>query len=48
LALARLALSPQRSSFSSNPNPVRNVEGWKNSGLPWSYKLDRKKIWFRD
>ncbi len=29
-------------------NPVRNVEGWKNSGLPWSYKLNREKIWFRN
>jgi hypothetical protein len=29
-------------------NPVRNVEGWKNSSLPWSYKLDRAKMWFRD
>ncbi|PKP85755.1 MAG: sulfurtransferase [Alphaproteobacteria bacterium HGW-Alphaproteobacteria-2] len=28
-------------------NPVRNLDGWKNSGLPWGYKLDRDKIWFR-
>jgi rhodanese-related sulfurtransferase len=24
----------------------RNVNGWKNSGLPWSYDLDRKKMYF--
>jgi rhodanese-related sulfurtransferase len=24
----------------------RNVNGWKNSGLPWSYELDRKKMYF--
>lgn len=23
----------------------RVVNGWKNAGLPWSYKLDRKKIY---
>jgi len=36
------------SSKAEPGNPVRNVEGWKNSGLPWSYKLDREKMWFRD
>jgi rhodanese-related sulfurtransferase len=36
------------SSKADPGNPVRNVEGWKNSGLPWSYRLDREKIWFRD
>lgn len=36
------------SSKADPGNPVRNVEGWKNSGLPWSYKLDREKMWFRD
>ncbi|MDZ4095775.1 MAG: rhodanese-like domain-containing protein [Paracoccaceae bacterium] len=29
-------------------NPVRNLEGWKNSGLPWSYKLDPAKMWLRE
>ena len=24
----------------------RLVNGWKNSGLPWSYKLDRQKMYF--
>ena len=24
----------------------RNVNGWKNAGLPWSYGLDRKKMYF--
>jgi rhodanese-related sulfurtransferase len=24
--------------------PWRNVDGWKNSGLPWSYKLDKSKF----
>lgn len=24
----------------------RNVNGWKNAGLPWAYKLDRKKMYF--
>jgi hypothetical protein len=27
---------------------VRNLDGWKNSGPPWSCRLDRRKIWFRD
>jgi rhodanese-related sulfurtransferase len=36
------------SSKAEPGNPVRDVEGWKNSGLPWSYKLDREKMWFRD
>lgn len=31
-----------------DPNgPVRNVSGWKNSGLPWSYALNRDKIFTR-
>jgi len=25
-------------------NPARNLEGWKNSGLPWSYTLDAAKM----
>lgn len=25
-------------------NPARKLAGWKNSGLPWSYKLDRTKM----
>jgi len=24
----------------------RNLNGWKNAGLPWSYELDRKKMYF--
>ncbi|MBJ3775889.1 rhodanese-like domain-containing protein [Acuticoccus mangrovi] len=32
----------------NDPNgPQRNVGGWKNSGLPWGYALDPKKIYTR-
>jgi rhodanese-related sulfurtransferase len=24
----------------------RDVNGWKNAGLPWSYELDKKKMYF--
>lgn len=24
----------------------RNVNGWKNAGLPWSFELDKKKMYF--
>ena len=24
----------------------RNVNGWKNAGLPWSYRLDKAKMYF--
>ena len=24
----------------------RTVNGWKNSGLPWSYELDKQKMYF--
>ncbi len=24
----------------------RNLNGWKNAGLPWSYELDKKKMYF--
>ena len=24
----------------------RTVNGWKNSGLPWSYELDKKRMYF--
>jgi rhodanese-related sulfurtransferase len=24
----------------------RNVNGWKNSGLPWSYELDKSRMYF--
>jgi rhodanese-related sulfurtransferase len=24
----------------------RTVNGWKNAGLPWSYELDKKKMYF--
>lgn len=27
--------------------PWRTVKGWKNTGLPWSYKLNREKIYLR-
>ncbi len=27
--------------------PFRNVNGWKNSGLPWGYTLNREKIHLR-
>lgn len=31
-----------------DPNgPWRLVDGWKNSGLPWSYKLNSEKIYLR-
>jgi rhodanese-related sulfurtransferase len=31
-----------------NPNgPWRTVDGWKNSQLPWGYKLDPEKIYLR-
>lgn len=36
------------STASDNPNgPLRVVDGWKNSGLPWSYKLNPEKIHLR-
>jgi len=28
----------------SKIGPVRSVNGWKNSGLPWTTKLDRRKF----
>jgi rhodanese-related sulfurtransferase len=28
-------------------NPARTVNGWRNAGLPWSYKLDPEKMWRR-
>ena len=32
----------------NNPKgPWRSVKGWKNAGLPWSYKLNRKKLYLR-
>ncbi|SEA09928.1 sulfurtransferase [Rubrimonas cliftonensis] len=34
-------------SKASPDNPVRNVDGWKNSGLPWGYALDREKMFVR-
>jgi rhodanese-related sulfurtransferase len=24
----------------------RDINGWKNAGLPWSYELDKKKMYF--
>jgi hypothetical protein len=37
------------SSSKADPdNPARTVGGWKNSGLPWSYRLDRSKMYFRN
>ena len=36
------------STASDNPNgPLRIVDGWKNSGLPWSYALNPDKIHMR-
>lgn len=36
------------SSQKDNPNgPWRLKNGWKNSGLPWSYKLNPEKVHFR-
>jgi rhodanese-related sulfurtransferase len=36
------------SSSKANPDsPWRNVSGWKNSGLPWSYKLNTNKVYLR-
>jgi rhodanese-related sulfurtransferase len=29
-----------------SPEGRRTVNGWKNAGLPWSYKLDRSKMYF--
>lgn len=34
-------------SKASPDNPARNVPGWKNSGLPWSFRLDRAKMHIR-
>jgi rhodanese-related sulfurtransferase len=28
------------------PDGRRSVNGWKNAGLPWSYKLDRARMYF--
>ncbi len=28
-------------------NPARIVDGWRNAGLPWSYKLNPEKMWRR-
>jgi len=36
------------SKAKDNPNgPWRTVDGWKNSGLPWSYDLNPDKIYLR-
>lgn len=36
------------STSKDDPNgPVRTVNGWKNSGLPWSYKLNPEKVFLR-
>ncbi|WP_425404200.1 rhodanese-like domain-containing protein [Hwanghaeella sp.] len=36
------------STRKDGPNgPFRTVNGWKNSGLPWSYKLNPKKVHLR-
>ncbi len=36
------------STSKDNPGaPWRSVNGWKNSGLPWSYKLNREKVFQR-
>lgn len=36
------------STVKDNPNgPWRLKNGWKNSGLPWSYTLNQEKMYFR-
>lgn len=36
------------STAKDDPNsPWRSVDGWKNSGLPWSYKLNPEKVYIR-
>ena len=36
------------STSKENPDsPWRSVTGWKNSGLPWSYKLNPEKMYLR-
>ncbi len=36
------------SASKDNPDaPWRSVNGWKNAGLPWSYKLNPDKVWLR-
>lgn len=36
------------STSKDNPNgPWRLVNGWKNSGLPWSYSLNPEKVFIR-
>ena len=36
------------SSSKTDPNgPHRNVSGWKNSGLPWSFELNTEKVFVR-
>lgn len=36
------------STSTDNPNgPLRVVDGWKNSGLPWGYALNPEKIHLR-
>lgn len=36
------------SASKDDPNgPWRRVNGWKNSGLPWSYKLNPEKMYLR-
>ncbi len=36
------------STSKDNPGaPWRSVNGWKNSDLPWSYKLNREKVFLR-
>ena len=29
-----------------SPEGRRTVNGWKNVGLPWSYKLDKSRLYF--
>jgi rhodanese-related sulfurtransferase len=29
----------------AGPNARRTVNGWKNDGLPWTYQLDKKKMY---
>jgi rhodanese-related sulfurtransferase len=30
----------------TSPDGRRTVNGWKNAGLPWSYRLDKARMYF--
>jgi hypothetical protein len=33
---------------SGNNEGKRRLNGWKNANLPWSYTLDRNKMYFEE